>query len=258
MLRTLENLIAMVVLEIPLEDPPASQAEAPAAPAADKTPDESSNEEPKNEETVKMSDLRAVRKESAAYRTKLRALEAEKEEWVAARNKEIEDAEVAKLEGTERLAKEKEILQTQLDAATRSNADQMARNDRMAKEGAIRDAASRFDFHNPGDAAKMINMNNIGIDDGTVDSAAVEEAVQSLAKSQSYLVKGLSDESFGGPTNPKPPENQIPAPKVRLSDEARIASMRKEARELQARGDGRKSLEILNKITDMEFASRGT
>jgi len=251
-LTTLENLVATLVLETSEEDPPASPAEAQAAPAADETLEESPKEEPKQEEKVPMAVVKEVRKEAANYRTQLRTLEKQYEELKADREKEVQEAELAKLEGIERYQKESEILKEQLAAADAANVLQTARNDTMVKEAAIRDAASKLKFHNPGDAAKMVDMKNIGIDDGKVDTTAVEEAVQSLAQSQSYLIQGITDGSFGGPTNPKPSDEEIPGPNVKFTDVQAIAKLKDQARSERGKGNAAASLMLMNQVYELE------
>lgn len=206
-------------------------------------PDESIDYKPEtdhtaNEHKVPISELRKIRAEAAKYRKRLRDLENKISE-------ERKITEISKMEETDRLraiAEEAEIKARNLKK----------RADNIAKQAAVISAASSAGFYNPKDAAVIVDLSQIEVDnDGNVDPEIVNETVFSLAESKPYLVKGqqIDQEMVAfGPTNP--PSLKWPQPKLQAKD--RIGQIKQKSIELMKGGNMRAGIKLYNRLWEEE------
>jgi hypothetical protein len=197
---------------------------------------------------VPISELRKVRAEAAKYRRRLRQLESEIQ-------KERKAVELSKMEETDRL---KAIA---AEAEAKANALKK-RADAVAKQTAVITAASGLGFHNPRDAAAMVDLRQIEADDdGNVDEEKANELVKSLAESKPYLIRGDENEipayagmgagrnTFSvGPSNP--PSDTWPKPKLRSRD--LIDRFRRQSREALESGKVAAAVKLYNRAWEME------
>lgn len=128
-----------------------------------------------------MVELRKVRREAAKYRTELRKLQEAQAAPAATGDDDVER------------------LRADL-AATRS---QMAERERLFQEQTLRSAvvgaAARAGFNDPDDAWRMIDHEELEIDEaGQVQG--IDDALQALRKAKPYLVRGSAPQV--APTNP--------------------------------------------------------
>lgn len=192
----------------------------------------------RSESTVPISELRKVRAEAAKYRKRLRQLESKME-------KEKKEAELAKMEETDRLKAIAEEAEAKAKALK-----EMA--DVVAKRAAIINTASALDFHNPKDAASIIDLGQIEVnDDGTVDEEKTMELVKSLMESKPYLIKGQQDSqdmAGFGPTNP--PSSNWPRPKLRTKDQ--IDRLKQQSSEAMRSGKVAAAVRLYNRAWEME------
>ncbi|MGQ9610343.1 MAG: phage scaffolding protein [bacterium] len=196
---------------------------------------ETEAEEPK-ESMVPISELRKVRAEAAKYRKELQSLRLRIEE-------ENRRAEISKMEEIDRLRAKASEAESQVQVLK----DKL---NKMIKETAIINAASSQGFYNPKDAASMIDINQIEIDDtGTIDENVVNELVKELAESKPYLKKESSILSYG-PTNPPPQSGRWPKPKLTLANQ--IEQMKQQSRELTRMGRVVEATRLYNKAWEME------
>ncbi len=185
---------------------------------------------------VPISELRKVRAEAAKYRKELQTLKMQIEE-------ENKKAEISKMEEVDRLkaiAKEAEnqaqILKDKLN--------------KMIKETAVINAASLLGFYNPKDAASMIDISQIEVDDtGAIDEKVVNELVKELAETKPYLKKESSIAGYG-PTNPPPQSGRWPKPKLTLANQ--IEQMKQQSRELTRMGRVVEATRLYNRAWEME------
>lgn len=209
-------------VETPDVDAESEEPELPAQPTA----------------TVPMSELRKVRAEAANYRKKLRALEERQKE-------EKHTAELAKMEETDRL----KAIATEAEARAKTL---KARADRTAKESAIISAASAMNFRIPKHAAKLLDLDDLDIDDnGKVDPALVKEGLEALAEEDPLLIKQpeVAPQPVsigGGPSNPAPEEDYVPMPK--FTDEKQKQRMLDQAQALRDSGDVVKGVRMRQQI----------
>lgn len=134
-------------------------------------------------------ELKRARREAASYRTKLR------------------DAEAAQAEREKGKASNLERLQAELNETKQA----LAETQRLAQERLVRNAvlaaAARVGFNDPDDAMRLIDQSTLEVrEDGSVDG--VEKAIQAIAKSKPYLVRGKQQPAVA-PTNP---EGQVQRP----------------------------------------------
>lgn len=192
-------------------------------------------EEPK-ESMVPISELRKVRAEAARYRKELQSLKMRIEE-------EARKAEISKMEEVDKL---KAIAKDAEEQAQRLK----EKLNKMVKEAAIINAASALGFYNPRDAASMIDINQIEVDDmGAIDENAVNEMVKELAESKPYLKKESSLTLYG-PTNPPPESGRLPKPKLTIANQ--IEQMKQQSRELTRMGRVVEATRLYNKAWEME------
>jgi len=131
--------------------------------------DAQSPEELKAELEAARAALHKANKEAASRRKALEAFEAKEEERRQAEMSELEKAQakIAELE------------------AERANAQQEITNMRIRT--ALTAAATQLNFHNPDDAAEMVDWSGLSVEDGKVEG--VEQAVKQLVKDRPYLIK---------------------------------------------------------------------
>ena len=185
--------------------------------------------------TVPISELRKVRSEAAKYRRRLRQLENEY-------GKEQEAAENAKTEELESLRALVEESEAKAEVFKRSA-------EALAKRAAVINAASIVGFHNPEDAASMIDPEQVEIDvDGTVKLEDLNEMVRLLAESKPYLVKQQSNSFRFGPTNT--PSDKWPKPKLRTKD--RISNMKRDSVEAMKKGRVTEAIKLYNQAWENE------
>jgi len=199
------------------------------------------SDEEDEEPNIPISELRKVRGEAARYRKRLRQLEGQVE-------KNQKEAELAKMKETDRL---KAIAE---EAESRANALKM-RADMIAKRAAIINAASSLDFYNPKDAASIVDLDQIDVDDdGNVNAEKINEMVKSLAKSKPYLVKKQDDGqdmADFGPTNPA--SSSWPKPKFRTKDQ--VFRLKQQSDEAIRNGKVARAVKLYNQAWERE---RGT
>ena len=189
---------------------------------------------------VPMSELRKVRAEAAKYRKRLRQLESTVKE-------EKKATELAKMEETDRLRTIAEEAQIRLKILKkRANA--------VAKQAAVINAASAMGFYNPKDAASIIDLELIEVDDGIVDEERIGELVKSLAECKPYLIRentvgGVSASPGGfGPTNP--PSGDWPKPKLRSRDQ--VDRLKQQSRESMKNGRLIDAVKLYNQAWEMD------
>ena len=102
-------------------------------------------------ETVPMSELRKVRKEAEKYRLRLRTLE----------QQQTDDAEAAKRAAMT----ETDRLKAETQAAEAKVISMKAHSDNVLRRSAIINAASVANFQNPQDAAKLLEISELDVDD---------------------------------------------------------------------------------------------
>jgi len=129
------------------------------------------------------AELKRARREAASYRTKLR------------------DAEAAQAEREKGKLSDLERLQAELNETKQA----LAETQRLAQERLVRNAvlaaAARVGFNDPDDAMRLIDQGTLEVrEDGSVDG--VEKAIQAIAKSKPYLVRGKPQPAVA-PTNPE-------------------------------------------------------
>jgi hypothetical protein len=134
--------------------------------------------------------LNEVRREAAANRVKLQALEREK----AA-------AEAAKLSDVER--KDREITELKAEAANLRNELQEQR-----VQTAVTEAASRLGFRNPALAYSLLDRSELVGEDGKVKG--VEPALRKLLQAEPYLGTGAPVD-YGGGQRGKPASDGKPS-----------------------------------------------
>jgi len=197
----------------------------------------------RSESTVPITELRKVRAEAAKYRKRLRQLESRME-------KEKREAELAKMEETDRL----KAIAEEAEAKAKTLKE---RADVIAKRAAIINAASALGFHNPRDAASLIDLGQMEVnDDGTLDEEKTNELVRLLAESKPYLI-GRQDGDVGGtpalpggfgPTNP--PSSNWPRPKLRSKDQ--IDLLKQQSSETMRSGKVAAAVRLYNRAWEME------
>lgn len=194
------------------------------------------------EANVPISELRKVRAEAAKYRKRLRQLESQVE-------KNRKEAELAKMKETDRLKAIAEEAEAKAESLR-------IRADSIAKRAAIINTASSLDFFNPKDAASMIDLDRIDVDDeGNVDAEKVNEMVKSLAKSKPYLIKKQDDSqemADFGPTNPA--SSNWPKPKFRTKDQ--IFRLKQQSDEAIRNGRIAKAIKLYNQAWEQERGAR--
>lgn len=157
------------------DQPPAgttSQADTPATDGSDAGGDQPT-------ETISLEDAKKLRSEAANLRKRLKAFEEEER-----KRKDAERTEA------ERLAAERQEFE-----AARQAFENERRQARTAS--AVEAAARRLGFRNPAKAFRLLDEEDLGIEeDGTPSKA--EEALKALAAAEPYLVGSGN----GSPTNP--------------------------------------------------------
>ncbi len=190
------------------------------------------------EQRVPMSDLRKVRSEAAKYRKRLRQLESEVE-------KERKQSALSKMEETDKLRAIAEEAEAKANALKK-------RADVIAKQAAVISTASTLGFYNPRDAASIVDLSQIEVDDdGNVDAEVINEIVFSLAESKPYLIKGQrANEEMAdfGPTNPPPAS--WPRPKLRGQN--RLDQLKQKSSELMKNGNMAAAIKLYNRAWEKE------
>jgi len=196
-----------------------------------------------SEPIVPISELRKVRAEAAKYRKRLRQLESRME-------KEKREAELAKMEETDRL----KAIAEEAEAKAKALKE---RADVVAKRAAIINAASALGFHNPKDAASIIDLGQIEVnDDGTVDEEKTNELVRLLAESKPYLIGRQDGDTGGAPALPggfgptNPPSSNWPRPKLRSKDQ--IEQLKQQSSEAMRSGKMAAAVRLYNRAWEME------
>ena len=129
------------------------------------------------------SELKRVRREAAAYRTKLR----QSEDAKAAEER-------AKLGDAERLEKEVGDLKKSLEEA-------QAKAQKYLLDNAITTAAQKAGFRDPSDALRFVEPGTLEVqEDGTIEG--LDRAIQAVVKAKPYLLRDKPAPSVGT-TNPQ-------------------------------------------------------
>jgi len=215
------------VPEVPLEDDADDSEESPQVPTVP---------------TVPISELRKVRTEAAKYRKELVALKEQQEA-------DAKKARLAKMEETDRLKAIAEEAEAKAKALKQ-------RADTVAKKAAIISSAATLGFRNPKLVANHLNLADITIDDdGTVDDDAISLQLEALKESDSYLLREENQpqappDAFGGPTNPAPPKDSVPMPK--LHDAEKIKQMKQQSNKAMGEGKVKAAIELYNRAWEME------
>jgi hypothetical protein len=190
------------------------------------------------DDVVPMSELRKVRFEAAKYRKQLRQLEQKSGE-------EQKASELAKMKEVDRL---KGIA---AEAEARA-AELKRRADFVAKHAAVINVASALGFYNPEDASRIIDLEQIEIDnDGNVDAEKINEIVGALAESKPYLIKErteIQNMAGFGPTNP--PSANWPKPKERT--QGKIERLKQQAGEFMRTGRMSAAIKLYNQAWEKE------
>jgi hypothetical protein len=195
-------------------------------------------EDDSDEPNVPISELRKVRAEAAKYRKRLRHLENKMEE-------EKRNVELAKMEETDRLKAVAAEAEARVEKLRK-------RADIIAKRAAVINAASALGFHNPEDAASIVDLSEMTIDDdGNVNDEKVSDLVKTLANNKPYLLKTMPDDqdiADFGPTNPA--SGKFPRPKSRLGDQ--IDQMKIKAKEAMKGGRISTAVKLYNQAWEKE------
>jgi len=187
--------------------------------------------EPMDDRTqVPIAELRKVRHEAANYRKELEAL----------KTQAYAEKEKLRLASLGDVARAQELLKK-----VESDNDNLRKSmNRIQVETAITSLAGTLGFTAPDDVMKFIDLESVKDEQGNVDDSKIEAAVKDLAEKKPYLRSG--QKNFGGPTNPKPPDEQFPGAKPRLTDKNTIASLRQQATDLMRQGRMVEATKIYN------------
>lgn len=149
--------------------------------------------------------------DAAKYRNRSKQLQAELDELVAWR-KEHEDASKSELEKSQRDLKETKEKLEKADAKVRSSAIRLA----------FYDSGVGVQFKNPATALRLLDLDDIEIDDeGEADAAEVKKRAEALLKAEPYLGKADTDERESNDT--EQPSGRPPAKKKKGgSDQAEL------------------------------------
>ena len=250
MLNLFTDLYFMVLTagadDPPGDDPPADD------PPADDPPDEDDPPDDKDEK-VPIADLRKIRAEAAKYRKQLRTLEAKVDESAKTQEKAAAQAEIDKLDGLE---KEQALTAEANKRLAEANAIIAQRDDRIKAQAigtAVYSAANAAGFASPEDAGALLEsqLSDIEVTDGEVDPEEINDLVNTLAESKSYLLKGdTEDESNNvGPTNPV---NMKGVPKAKFTGTDEIQKLKKQANEGMAKGNMNSAISLYNQAWEKE------
>lgn len=155
--------------------------QAPETPDTDGQEPQGTTEASQLDAEALAKELKAVRKEAAAYRTKLRQAE--------------EAEELRKRSEMTELEKLKADLEAERQA--RAKAEEQRRGQLLRTQ--VITAAARIGFNDPDDALRMIDASTLEVDDqGAVDG--LDAALTALAKAKPYLIKSTTGTI--SPTNP--------------------------------------------------------
>lgn len=155
--------------------------QAPETPDTDGQVPQGTTEAAQLDAETLAKELKAVRKEAAAYRTKLRQAE--------------EDAEARKRAEMTELEKVRADLEAERKA--RQEADQ--KRQQQALRTQVVTAAARMNFADPEDALRMLDQSTLEVDDaGNIDG--LDDALSALVKAKPYLIKTTTGTI--SPTNP--------------------------------------------------------
>ncbi len=158
-----------------------TQGQAPTTPDTDGQGPQGTTEASQLDADALAKELKAVRKEAAAYRTKLRQAE--------------EDAETRKRAEMTELERLKADLEAERQARTKA---EKQRQRQIARTQVIA-AAARLGFNDPEDAIRMLDQSTLEVDDaGNIDG--LDDALSALVKSKPYLIKSTTGTI--SPTNP--------------------------------------------------------
>lgn len=228
------------------DDPPADDPPADDPPDEDETPDEDDTVE----EKVPIADLRKIRAEAAKYRKQLRDLEAKVDASTKEKEKADAQAKIDKLDGLEKEQALTAEVNKQLAEANATIAQRDAKIKSQAIGSAVYSVANAAGFHQPEQAASLIDLSELDVIDGEVNIEEVTELVNTLAESSPFLLKEeTTTETGGGPSNPGNPKG---GPKVKFTGDAEIAQLKKQSKEAQARGDVTSSVSLFNKAWEKE------
>ncbi len=219
-----------------------AEAEASEAEAAEKARLD-------DEEMVPIADLRKFRAEAAENRKEAVALQAKLDAVTRAQEKATADAEIAKLEGIEaEQARTAQALKEVAEAnATIATKDAKLKAD--AINTAVYRAANAAGFHDPADAAPLLDLSGIDVTDGEVDTEQITELVNTLAETSSYLLKDEeSQEQNTGPSNPANPKG----PKVKFTGKDEAERLKQQSGEARERGDMVAATKLYNRAWEME------
>lgn len=155
--------------------------QAPTIPDTDGQEPQGTTEASQLDADALAKELKAARKEAAAYRTKLRQAE--------------EDAEARKRAEMTELERVKADLEAERKA--RQEADD--RRQALALRTQVITAAARLGFNDPEDAIRMLDQSTLEVDDaGSIDG--LDDALGALVKAKPYLIKSTTGTI--SPTNP--------------------------------------------------------
>lgn len=157
------------------------QGQAPETPDTDGQVPQGTTEAAQLDAETLAKELKAVRKEAAAYRTKLRQAE--------------EDAEARKRAEMTEL----ERIKSDLEAERKARQEAEQKRQQQALRTQVITAAARMNFADPDDALRMLDQSTLEVDDaGNIDG--LDAALTALAKAKPYLIKTTAGTI--SPTNP--------------------------------------------------------
>lgn len=159
-----------------------TQGQAPTTPDTDGQGPQGTTEASQLDADALAKELKAARKEAAAYRTKLRQAE--------------EDAETRKRAEMTELERLKADLEAERQARTKAEEQ---RQRQIARTQVIA-AAARLGFNDPEDAIRMLDQSTLEVDDaGNIDG--LDDALGKLLKQKPYLARQTTAGTIS-PTNP--------------------------------------------------------
>ena len=159
-----------------------TQGQVPTTPDTDGQVPQGTTEASQLDADALAKELKAARKEAAAYRTKLRQAE--------------EDAETRKRAEMTELERLKADLEVERQARTKAEEQ---RQRQIARTQVIA-AAARLGFNDPEDAIRMLDQSTLEVDDaGNIDG--LDDALGKLLKQKPYLARQTTAGTIS-PTNP--------------------------------------------------------
>lgn len=196
---------------------------------------DSDDTEKEKELTVPITELRKVRAEAAKYRKELQELKAKAEA----------ETEKAKMESLSEAEKAKALL----EKAESDNKKLRESIERTGAESVIIAFASKMGFTDPSDVVRMIDLESVRDEKGSVDQDKIEVAVKKLSEEKPYLRS----------SSPKLPDYQQAIKdgmKPQLTNQNDIDAMKLQAKELLKQGRVGEYTRLCNKAWEMQFGEK--